>query len=296
MVANGVRMAELDESGERVEVHRPWVRKPWGAAGRLPFVPFGLVPLVGLVLAMLIALAPFAVSEVQAPTEAAAKRAIASVGADWATYSVSGQWVVLEGKPPSREAANKVLDAVRKAKAHTLFGDAEPATWVYDRFTWTEDPLMPLPGNAPQIGTGGAATDGTSGAAPVPPTAAQMATCDESMARLLSSSTIEFDTASTSLGASSDNSLTAIARAVNYCRGVLRIEGHTDNVGLDANNNVLSRKRAEAVRSALIARGVPANRLVAEGFGASKPVATNNNEGGRARNRRIEIRSVRPPT
>ncbi|HOY79691.1 MAG TPA: OmpA family protein [Hyphomonadaceae bacterium] len=297
-------MTELDESGERVRVHRPWVRKPWGAAGRLPFVPFGLVPLVGLVLAMLIAVAPFAVSEVQAPTAAAAKRAIASVGADWATYSVSGQWVVLEGKPPSREAANEVLDAVRKAKAHTLFGDAEPATWVYDRFTWTEDPLMPLPGNAPHIGTNGsasggangAATGGAVGAAPVPPTAAQMASCDESMARLLSSSTIEFDTASTSLGTSSDNSLTAIARAVNYCRGVLRIEGHTDNVGLDANNSVLSRKRAEAVRSALIARGVPAERLVAEGFGASKPVATNNNEDGRARNRRIEIRSVRPPT
>lgn len=286
-------MTELVEaSGE--DERRERVRRPWRAAGRLPFIPFGLVPLVGLVLAMFVALAPFAIGEVQAPTEAAAKKAIAEVGADWATYSVSGQWVVLEGKPPSREAANEVLEAVRKAKAPTLFGEAQPATWVYDRFTWTEDPLMPASGNAPRIGEAG---DGADGAAPAPPpTVEQMASCDETMARLLNAATIEFDTGSTSVGATSDNALTAIARAVTYCRGVLRIEGHTDNVGRDASNNVLSRKRAEAVRTALIARGVPAERLVAEGFGASKPVATNNNDDGRARNRRIEIRSVRPPT
>lgn len=281
----------VDTSGGEAE-RRERARRPWGAASRLPFIPFGLVPLVVLVLAMLVAVAPFAIGEVQAPTEAAAKKAIADVGADWATYSVSGQWVVLEGKPPSREAANEVLEAVRKAKAPTLFGEARPATWVYDRFTWTEDPLMPLPGNAPRIGE----TDPAVAGATPPPTAEQVASCDETMARLLSAATIEFDTGSTSIGATSDNSLTAIARAITYCSGVLRIEGHTDNVGRDAPNAVLSRKRAEAVRAALIARGVPAERLVAEGFGAAKPVATNNNDGGRARNRRIEIRSVRPPT
>lgn len=297
MAGNGVWMTDLDETGGEVRVVRPRIRRPWGAAGRLPFVPFGLVPLAALVLAMVVALAPFALGEVQAPTEEATKRAIKDVGADWATYSVSGQWVVLEGKPPSREAANEVLNAVRQAKAPTLFGEARPATWVYDRFTWSEDSLIPSSGNTPRIGeTGAAAGDAPDAAPSPPPTAEQMATCDESMARLLSSATIEFDTGSTSLGASSDNSLTAIARAVTYCRGVLRIEGHTDNVGRDASNNALSRKRAEAVRAALIARGVPANRLVAEGFGASKPVATNNNDDGRARNRRIEIRSVRPPT
>ena len=290
-------MTELVETSGDDE-KRERARRPWGATSRLPFFPFGLIPLVGLVLAMFVALAPFAIGEVQAPTEAAAKRAIADVGADWATYSVSGQWVVLEGKPPSREAANEVLEAVRTAKAPTLFGEAAPATWVYDRFTWTEDPLVASSGNTPRIGeTGGETGAAVDGAAPTPPpTAEQIASCDETMARLLSAATIEFDTASTSLGATSDNSLTAIARAVTYCRGVLRIEGHTDNVGKAASNAVLSRKRAEAVRSALIARGVPADRLVAEGLGSSKPVASNDNDDGRARNRRIEIRSVRPPT
>lgn len=280
----------------------PAERKPWRAAGRLPFMPFGLVPLVGLVLVAFVALIPFAIGEVQAPTEAATRKAIDEVGADWASFNVSGQWVVLEGKPPSREAANEVLEAVRQAKAPTLFGDARPATWVYDRFTWTEDPLMPLSGDEPRIGetdenggTGETVNAPLAGSTP-PPTAEQIATCDLTMARLLRAATIEFDTASTSIGAASDNSLTAIARAITYCRGVLRIEGHTDNVGKAASNDALSRKRAEAVRAALIARGVPAERLVAEGFGSAKPVASNNNDNGRARNRRIEIRSVHTPT
>lgn len=294
-------MTERDESEGEAKVRQPWFsqpgeRKPWRAAGRLPFIPFGLVPLVGLVLVTFVAMAPFAMGEVQAPTEAATRKAIAEAGADWASFSVSGQWVVLEGKPPSREAARQVLEAVRTAKAPTLFGEARPATWVYDRFTWTEDPLMPLAGEEPRIGEDGETVDTPLAATTPPPTAEQIATCDLTMARLLSAATIEFDTGSTSIGATSDNALSAIARAITYCRGVLRIEGHTDDVGTAASNNMLSRKRAEAVRAALIARGVPPERLVAEGFGSSRPVAGNDNDNGRARNRRIEIRSVHTPT
>lgn len=272
-------------------------RPPWGVGRSLPFFPFGIVPLAGLILVMLVALVPFAIGEVQAPTEAAAREALKKEGADWASYSVSGQWVVLEGRPPSREAADRLLEAVRQARAPTLFGEARPATWVYDRFTWAEDPLQPLPGNQPRIGEAGVAD-----ATPAPPSEAEAAACDETMSRLLNGSTINFSTASTIVGASSENALTAIARAAQSCAGVLRIEGHTDNVGRAGYNAVLSRKRAEAVREALIARGVPAERLVAQGFGSDQPVADNRTDEGRARNRRIEIRTVRasdartPPT
>jgi outer membrane protein OmpA-like peptidoglycan-associated protein len=67
------------------------------------------------------------------------------------------------------------------------------------------------------------------------------------------------------------------------------VEGHTDNVGsLEANQN-LSEARARVVRDALLARGVPAERLKAEGFAYLRPVVSNSNDEGRALNRRVEI-------
>jgi outer membrane protein OmpA-like peptidoglycan-associated protein len=67
------------------------------------------------------------------------------------------------------------------------------------------------------------------------------------------------------------------------------IEGHTDNVGGDAHNQTLSEKRALSVKAYLVAAGVDATRLTTQGFGAGKPVASNNTELGRSQNRRVEI-------
>ena len=68
-----------------------------------------------------------------------------------------------------------------------------------------------------------------------------------------------------------------------------RIEGHTDSRGSANLNQALSQQRAEAVRDALVARGVEASRLVAVGRGSDRPVASNDTPEGRARNRRVEI-------
>ncbi len=67
----------------------------------------------------------------------------------------------------------------------------------------------------------------------------------------------------------------------------LVVEGHADNVGDLAYNHALSQRRAEAVRDALIARGVARERLVARGYGTQRPVAGNDDEAGRAANRRV---------
>jgi outer membrane protein OmpA-like peptidoglycan-associated protein len=262
------------------------------AASRYPFVPFGLVPLVGLAVLMLVALLPFAFGEVQAATEASARAALQKSGATWATAEVSGQWVILEGRPPSREAAVEAERAVRQATADTLFGQAAPATWVFSRFTWLEDPLLPPSRQQPRIGG-----PDDPGVATPPASEEDAQACDQSMAGLLASARIEFPTNSSTIGPGSTALLDAIAAAAGYCRGSLRIEGYTDNVGRDASNTALSRRRAEAVRAALVARGVAAERMVAQGFGAASPIASNGTEQGRARNRRIEIRTLRsPPT
>jgi outer membrane protein OmpA-like peptidoglycan-associated protein len=68
-----------------------------------------------------------------------------------------------------------------------------------------------------------------------------------------------------------------------------RIEGHTDSRGSVNLNQALSQQRAEAVRDALVARGVEPSRLVAVGRGSDRPVATNDTAAGRASNRRVEI-------
>jgi len=69
----------------------------------------------------------------------------------------------------------------------------------------------------------------------------------------------------------------------------LTIEGHTDNVGDPAHNKALSQQRADAVMGSLLAGGIAKDRLSAVGLGDAKPVADNQDDTGRAKNRRVEL-------
>jgi outer membrane protein OmpA-like peptidoglycan-associated protein len=67
------------------------------------------------------------------------------------------------------------------------------------------------------------------------------------------------------------------------------VEGHTDSVGSEGYNSELSAQRAEAVKAYLMAQGVPADRLGTVGHGEAAPVADNETDDGRQRNRRVEL-------
>jgi outer membrane protein OmpA-like peptidoglycan-associated protein len=69
----------------------------------------------------------------------------------------------------------------------------------------------------------------------------------------------------------------------------VRVEGHTDWIGSDAYNQKLSERRAASVRDYLIGKGIAPDRLIAVGYGKSRPIADNNTTQGRARNRRVEF-------
>ncbi len=72
----------------------------------------------------------------------------------------------------------------------------------------------------------------------------------------------------------------------------IEISGHTDNVGKPSDNLTLSNNRAKSVVSYLVGKNIAPTRLLAKGYGETKPVADNKTEEGRAQNRRTEIRVI----
>jgi outer membrane protein OmpA-like peptidoglycan-associated protein len=69
----------------------------------------------------------------------------------------------------------------------------------------------------------------------------------------------------------------------------IEVQGHTDDMGTEEYNQRLSQERAEAVRQWLIDAGVPADKLVAKGYGMSRPLADNRMRPGRTKNRRVQF-------
>jgi outer membrane protein OmpA-like peptidoglycan-associated protein len=104
---------------------------------------------------------------------------------------------------------------------------------------------------------------------------------------------ILFDLDSAAIRAESEPTLRAVLTALRDAADLrLRIEGHTDSTDTDAHNLELSQRRAQAVVDWLVEHGVEAERLVASGYGESRPVADNATPQGRAQNRRVELASL----
>ena len=72
----------------------------------------------------------------------------------------------------------------------------------------------------------------------------------------------------------------------------IEISGHTDNIGTPASNKILSENRAKSVYTYLVDHGITADRMKYKGYGQTRPIASNDNEEGRAQNRRTEMKIV----
>ena len=102
---------------------------------------------------------------------------------------------------------------------------------------------------------------------------------------------LNFATGSASILAESEEQLSNIAAVLKAYPDVhVKVGGYTDNTGDAKANRKLSQQRADAVRQALVGKGIDAKRMVAEGYGSDHPVGDNATEEGRAMNRRIALR------
>jgi outer membrane protein OmpA-like peptidoglycan-associated protein len=103
-------------------------------------------------------------------------------------------------------------------------------------------------------------------------------------------SNIYFATGKFILLSKSNKGLDEVAKLLNENTDLkLAIDGHTDDVGKDETNQLLSEKRAAAVKSYLVKKGVDESRLTVNGYGETKPIADNKTATGRQKNRRVEL-------
>jgi outer membrane protein OmpA-like peptidoglycan-associated protein len=99
-----------------------------------------------------------------------------------------------------------------------------------------------------------------------------------------------FDTGRSELNPGASRKLDQLAEFLNeHKERRVQIDGFTDSVGPDGYNEELSRRRADAVKSALLTRGIDPSRISTQGYGKAFPVANNNDSGGRQLNRRVEV-------
>ena len=125
-------------------------------------------------------------------------------------------------------------------------------------------------------------------APPKPAPSAAARACQAEVSRAATSGPIRFRTGKADLAAESEATLRRLVEAIKACPAVrVNVEGHTDNTGSSQRNQVLSRERATTVADFLAEAGIPSERITATGYGETRPVAPNDTDANKARNRRI---------
>ncbi len=201
--------------------------------------------------------------------------ALASLTLDLAASMEAGQAVLRDGDlslsgrlSPQRPGVEVAMERARAVTA------------PFDEVTFSVSLDPPLAKPVPSTTTTTTAVAPTVTSAPPNPVIAQINS-------LVAVDPIQFEFGSAVLTAETSATLDEIAELLSTQTGVVTVEGHTDNDGDAALNQALSQQRADAVRAALINRGIADARLVAVGYGATRPIAPNTDFDGRAANRRV---------
>ena len=106
----------------------------------------------------------------------------------------------------------------------------------------------------------------------------------------LNENTVNFDFNSANLTTLAKTNLDKLVTVLkNNPDTNINIYGHTDSIGSDAVNLRISAQRAAAVKNYFVANGISASRMFTEGLGKSSPIASNDTDAGRAKNRRVEF-------
>jgi OOP family OmpA-OmpF porin len=118
----------------------------------------------------------------------------------------------------------------------------------------------------------------------------QAADCQTELTATLSKGKIQFETDSANLTKDALPVLANIVAVAKRCSsGAIEVAGYTDSTGAAPHNIILSKARAQTVVDYLVKNGINAARISAVGYGETRPIAANDNEAGKAQNRRIEF-------
>ena len=157
------------------------------------------------------------------------------------------------------------------------------------------DPATASEGTGPTSSTvSGQATNAAGGPLTVPPLPATPAAlaAQTAITTAIDGRTMGFEKSSAALSDSGRKVVGDVVGALTSNAAKVEVGGHTDWKGSASGNQKLSQERAEAVRQALIDAGVAGSRVTARGYGEDIPIATNETDAGRSKNRRIEIRVI----
>jgi outer membrane protein OmpA-like peptidoglycan-associated protein len=188
----------------------------------------------------------------------------------WLTLGINGNSVIVSGEADSDAAKADALKQVKDAVSATQEGKAYSII----------DNVKVKGSTATPVGAALAAL----GANP------NVAACNTAFASTMAGRTINFSTGGASIGADNASLLDTLTAVANACKAhKIEVAGHTDSVGKPENNQALSQKRADAVKTYWTSKGVAAEGLVAKGYGETKPVEPVADETANEKNRRIDF-------